>query len=363
MNSEIFDVAIIGGGIIGLMTARELDLQGLNVVVIEKNERAAMEASRAGGGIISPLHPWRYSQAMLDLASWSHERYPRIAHEISIKTNSYIPIIETGMLVPNVDEAELALKCVFLTSKILTAEQTFEHEPALADPSESVWVEGVHNIRNPALCRAMECYIQQSSITLKASVTLTSVQKKADTFELISKDNCIKSSKVVVCSGAWSSELLSIFPQIDMTKMPDIFPVKGQMIAYRAKRGVLRSVILEQNRYLIPRHDGIIIVGSSVEHKAFDKSLTSDVFEDLRQFAETKIPALKYYPVISHWAGLRPGSHRDRPIIDMVNDINDLYLNIGHFRNGLLSAPASAQVITDIILGNASEFDLKGYAL
>lgn len=363
MNKNIFDIAVIGGGVIGLMTARELHMQGMKVVVLEKNARLAMEASRAGGGIISPLHPWRYSQAMLDLAVWSHERYSSIAYQLSSETDIHVPIIKTGMLVPNTDEAESALKCSFLFSKILTAEQTYQYEPGLAKTTESVWVEGVHNIRNPALCLALEKFVQQSAIQLKTNIQVQSIQKKGTIFELCSNDGSIFAEKVVVCAGAWSSQLMRLFPQIDMCQMPEIFPVKGQMIAYQAKPGVLRSVILEKNRYLIPRHDGVVLVGSSVEYKQFNKDLTQDIFDDLVQFSQSKIPALKQYPIISHWSGLRPGSHRDRPIIGSVDTLKGLYLNIGHFRNGLLSAPASAKVISDIIMQQNSEFNLQGYAL
>jgi len=121
--NKLYDVAVIGGGVIGLMTARELLSRGFSVAIIERKSQLATEASLAGGGIISPLHPWRYSQEMLDLALWSHKRYSAIAHDLSLNTGIYVPVRTTGMLVPNTDEAEKALSCEFLETTLLQGEQ------------------------------------------------------------------------------------------------------------------------------------------------------------------------------------------------------------------------------------------------
>ena len=106
-----------------------------------------------------------------------------------------------------------------------------------------------------------------------------------------------------------------------------------------------------------------MIVGSTIEDQGFDKLTTQNARRELLEFAYAMLPALVNYPVISQWAGLRPGSHRDKPYICAVKQLEGLYVNIGHFRNGLLSSPASAQVITDIMLNQDSEFKLGSYAI
>ena len=357
-----FDVAIIGGGVIGGLTAFYLRNQGLKIALLDKNSKLSNEASRAGGGIISPLHPWRYSQEMLNLASWSHERFPKLVKQLASLSGIDIPLMQTGMLVPNLDEADAALKCSFLKSKVLSRDKVYDLEPGLACSQDSVFVEGVRNIRNPALCKALSIALHRKGVELKTHYCVQSLKKKNNHFVISSQNETINANKVIIAAGAWSSDLLKMCaPELESV-MPEIFPIKGQMLAIKARLGVLRTVILEQNRYLIPRHDGIVIVGSTVEDQGFDKITTNDARQELLEFAYAMLPALKTYPVVSHWAGLRPGSHRDKPYICAVEQLEGLYLNIGHFRNGLLSAPASAQVMTDILLDQDSEFELDAYA-
>ena len=331
--------------------------------MLEKNSQLSNESSHAGGGIISPLHPWRYSSEMLRLASWSHEYFPYLVDKLASLSGVAIPLIETGMLVPNTKEAKAALKCNFLRSSILDANQVYELEPGIANPQKSVYVDGVRNVRNPALCKALPIVLQKIGVELKTDFSVESLDKRNQLFEIKSQNQLIRAKKVIICAGAWSTELLKLCGENIKFAMPEIFPVKGQMLAVKAKLGVLRTVILEQNRYLIPRHDGIVLVGSTVENKGFDKQTTQAAQTELLSFAHAILPALKQYPVVSHWAGLRPGSHRDKPFICSVPQFDGLYLNTGHFRNGLLSAPASAQVITDIILNRDSQFDLDAYSI
>ena len=362
-------IAIIGGGVIGLMLARQLNKEGYDVVVLEKGITAAAEASRAGGGIISPLHPWRYSQAMLDLAQWSHDHYREIAKELSLSTGIYVPVNKTGMLIPNVDEAEAALQCSFLTAQRINAQQVAMIEPGLSDPKNSVWVPEVHNIRNPALCRALVKDMQLRDIEILTCFDIQSVKKTSNKFTFLSKDKRkIETEKAVICAGAWSGNVLEMFVQqlgLDAlsANLPEIFPVKGQMIALQTRAGTLRSVLLEGHSYLIPRHDGIVLVGSTVENADFDKQTTEKALKKLLSFAHSHVPATRYCRVVSQWAGLRPGSHRDSPIISSINELSGLYISVGHFRNGLLSAPASAQLAADLMADRKSNFNKQMYSL
>lgn len=362
-------IAIVGGGVIGLMLARELNQEGYRVSVIEKKPSAVAEASRAGGGIISPLHPWRYSQPMLDLAQWSHDHYREIAKALSLSTGIYVPVNKTGMLVPNVDEAEAALNCNFLKAERINVEQVAAIEPGLHNPQSSVWVPEVHNIRNPALCRALVKEMQLRGIEILTNFDIRQIKSAQEEFTFLAADNSeLTVDKVVVCAGAWSSEVLEMFAQElrfdpSVFTVPEIFPVKGQMLALQTKVGTLRSVVLEGHRYLIPRHDGIVLVGSTIEHADFDKQTTQSAYEELLLFAHKTIPAMRYCRVVSQWAGLRPGSHRDVPIISKVATSPSLYVSIGHFRNGLLSAPASAKLAADLIVGRKSVFDESAYSL
>lgn len=374
MNHSSASIVIIGGGVIGLMLARQLTIEGYKVAVLEKNAKAASEASRAGGGIISPLHPWRYSQPMLDLAQWSHDNYRQIAKELSLATGIHVPVNKTGMLVPNVDEAAAALKCQFLNAERVVAAQIADIEPGIKDPQDSVWVSEVHNVRNPALCRALLNDVQMRGAAVITNFSIQKIKKMVNGFTFYAADKrSVSTDRVVVCAGAWSGKVLQCFkrqlclgkPHEEKPdfKLPDIFPVKGQMLAVQTKVGTLRSVILQGNRYLIPRHDGVVLVGSTVEDAGYDKQTTGSALKELLAFAHATIPATRFCRVISQWSGLRPGCRRDTPIISAVTAIPGMYVSIGHFRNGLLSAPASAQLAADLICGRKSVFDEHAYSL
>ena len=273
------------------------------------------------------------------------------------------------MLVPNVDEAEAAIKCNFLKAERVSARQVREIEPGLNCPQDSVWVPEVHNIRNPALCRALVKDMQLRGISVLTNFDIQSVEKTAGEFTFVAMDKRqIVVDKTVICAGAWSGNVLEMFTRqlgLDAlsSNLPKIFPVKGQMLAMQTRIGTLRSVLLEGHSYLIPRHDGIMLVGSTVEQADFDKQITSNALKELLAFAYNLLPATRYCRVISQWAGLRPGSHRDSPIISSVDAIPGLYVSVGHFRNGLLSAPASAQLAADVIAERKSIFDKQAYSL
>ena len=142
----------------------------------------------------------------------------------------------------------------------------------------------------------------------------------------------------------------------------DIQPVKGQMLLLRAEPGLLNQVILKGNTYLVPRRDGRILVGSTVEHAGFDKQPTQAAFDALMSAAVAILPALARAPVERHWAGLRPGSPAGTPVISAVPDAEGLFVCAGHFRNGIVMAPASARLMADLVLGRRPDFDAADYA-
>ena len=349
------DVVVIGAGVIGMMVARELLQSGKRVIICEKNAQAVSEASYAGGGIISPLHPWRYSQPMLDLAAWSHEHYPFLIDELTRSTGIYVPLNKTGMLIPDVSEKEAALACRFLKAHIIDSKQAFDIEPGLVSVEEAIWVPDVRNVRNPSLCAALIRDVERKSIrVLRQQPVLSLLESDGKIAGVKTTDYQINAEQTVITAGAWSQQFLSDDEQ-------KVFPVKGQMIAFKARPGVLRSVNLKDHHYLIPRHDGVILAGSTTEYSEFDKHLTDQAFQQLYSFAIDLLPALKYYPIRWHWSGLRPGNKRDTPYIGQVPDRDNLYICAGHYRNGLLSAPASARLISQIMLNKKPIVDVQQF--
>ena len=134
------------------------------------------------------------------------------------------------------------------------------------------------------------------------------------------------------------------------------------MILYKCAEDFLPSMVLAKGRYAIPRRDGHILIGSTLEYAGFDKTPTQDAFESLKASAEELLPALKGAEVVGHWAGLRPGSAEGIPYIGEVPSHPGLWLNCGHYRNGLVLAPASCQLLADLMLGREPIVDPAPYA-
>jgi glycine oxidase len=139
-------------------------------------------------------------------------------------------------------------------------------------------------------------------------------------------------------------------------------PVKGQMILFKCEADFLPSMVLAKGRYAIPRRDGHILVGSTLEYAGFDKTPTVDALESLKLSAIDLLPALAGATPVKHWAGLRPGSPEGIPFIGPLERHPGLWLNCGHYRNGLVLAPASCQLLTDLLVGRAPVLDAGGYA-
>ncbi|RMD70529.1 MAG: FAD-dependent oxidoreductase, partial [Gammaproteobacteria bacterium] len=165
---------------------------------------------------------------------------------------------------------------------------------------------------------------------------------------------------VVVAAGAWSAGLLA---QVGL-RLP-VVPVKGQMVMFKARPGTVSRILLKGERYVIPRRDGRVVVGSTLERAGFDKGITREAREALVQGALSLLPALGRYPIERQWAGLRPGveGRGGVPLIGAHPGLRGLYVITGHFRNGVVMAPASVGLLLDQILGRRPPLDPRPYAL
>jgi glycine oxidase len=356
------DCIVVGGGIIGLMTARELVAAGCRVRIVERGVPGA-ESSWAGGGILSPIQPWRAPAAVTHLAVWGQRRYPGLATELGENTGIDLEWVRSGLLVLDSEETDQArawarqngVECEIIDDP----EAIAGLEPACRRASRAFWFPAVAQIRNPRLIRALRSDLERSGVVFNEWSTVT---------ELLRRDGCIygirteqqdfRADIVVVAAGAWSAQLLAA-----LAVRIEVAPVRGQMLLYRAAPGLIRHVLLDSGHYLIPRNDGRVLVGSTVEHAGFDKQTTVDAREELQRAAESMVTQLVHCGIERQWSGLRPGSATEIPYIGPVPAVENLYLNTGHFRNGLLLAPASARLMADLILGRESEFDPRPYAI
>lgn len=356
------DILIVGGGIIGMLTARELSLAGMKVTIAEQ-ANAGHESSWAGGGIISPLYPWRYPDPVSELAKWGQEFYPELIDEINSETGLDAELIQNGLLIFD-DEQELILEWAKKWQsplQLIDNKEVYSLEPELSPnivkEQKAIWMPDVRQVRNPRLVKATKKYLLKHGVKFLEKTEVTGFITKANKVAgVTSSSGDIEADRVLVSGGAWSANLLKNI-NINIA----VKPVKGQMILYKTESSKIKRIILSQDRYIIPRRDGRVLVGSTLEHTGFEKNLTTGAREELMDEAARIIPFLKEVEVEHHWAGLRPGSTNGIPYICQVQSVESLYINTGHYRNGVVLGPASARLMADIILQRTPLIDAKNY--
>ncbi|MCG6984619.1 MAG: glycine oxidase ThiO [Thiocapsa sp.] len=355
------DVLVIGGGIIGLLTARELVTAGSEVTLIEMGE-TGRESSWAGGGIVSPLYPWRYSDAVTALASWSQQAYASLAEALTEETGIDPELTVNGMLVLDVDEQAVAVDWAARHGHridLIEGGRLHEIEPQLAaGPNRALLFPRVAQIRTPRLVKAVRGSVDRRITVREHEEVLELMVENGRIRGVRTPAGPVEARQVVICTGAWTAELLE-----QLGRAPEIEPVRGQMILFYGKPGQIHHITLHQERYLIPRRDGRLLFGSTVEHTGFVKTTTAEAKEALYRAAFELFPILKRTPIEDHWAGLRPGSPSGIPYIGAYPGVEGLFINAGHFRNGLVTGPASARLATDLMLGREPILDPAPYAV
>ena len=353
---------VVGGGVIGLMSAYLLAEAGESVCLVEQGQ-LGREASWAGGGIVSPLYPWRYGQAVSALAHWSQDFYPSLAERLLRSTGCDPEVQVTGLYWLDLDDEVDALAWARQHGRPLAQvpiEQVQAAVPPLGDGFErALYMPGVANVRNPRLIKALRAALDQlPNVTLLEQTPISSFMRDGErVVGVLTADGELRARRVVLAAGAWSGELLATLG----LKLP-VEPVKGQMILFKCAEDFLPSMVLAKGRYAIPRRDGHVLVGSTLEHVGFDKTPTEQALASLRASAIELLPALADAEVVGHWAGLRPGSPEGVPFIGALPGYEGLWLNCGHYRNGLVLAPASCQLLADLMMGCEPIIDPRPYS-
>lgn len=323
------DCLVIGAGVMGMMSARMLTMAGAKVTLIDQRE-CGRESSWAGGGIISPLYPWHYDALTNDLSFKSQAIYEDLCQDLYHASGIDPQYQKSGLLM--IDE--------YQTPKAKAWMQRYQIE--YQTHTDGALFTHVASIRNPRLLQALKIDNLTRGVTIIEHTQVHELMTQADKIVGVrSSKGTLLADNVVLCAGAWSSQLA------DMKQT--IFPMKGQMIILKATAHLLPHIILHQGRYIIPRVDGRILVGSTMEDVGFDRSVDKPTQQSLYDFACQQVPALRHAKIEHHWSGFRPASQSGSAIVARDSQYANLFINTGHFRNGLNMAPASANKITQLI--------------
>ena len=224
--------------------------------------------------------------------------------------------------------------------------------------NQGIWMPEVMQIRNPKLVDALKASCESLSMPYREQTSVEDILiKNNKVYGVRTQQGEILANKIIVASGAWSSRFSATESSVDVT------PVKGQMIMYKGPPNLLKRIILSEGHYVIPRKDGRILAGSTLEKIGFDKTISADALDELHRAAVELIPSLDQLEVERQWAGLRPGTKKGIPYICQHDEVENLYVHAGHFRNGIVLGAASAELMTDIVLEREPWCDERPYEI
>jgi glycine oxidase len=352
-------ILIVGAGVIGMLTALELRRRGWSVRIFDR-AAAGGESSWAGGGILSPILPWNYPEPIWTLSRRSLALYPVLADELVATTEIDPELTPSGALVLDGDHdhdrshddgRDQAL--AWCAREGRTVRRWSGPLRAGSPAAEGLSLPWIGQIRNPRLCKALVERLRQSGVWVhEHEPVLEWRSHNGRILGLRTTRANYSADAVVLAAGAWSGQLDRRVP---------VSPVRGQMLLLSLEPGELQSIVLDSGRYLIPRRDGRVLVGSTVEPVGFDRSVDSRTYGELLGFAMGLLGHDVAQRVEAHWAGLRPGSADELPLIGEHPQLRGLYLNTGHYRNGLIMGPASAELLADQLSGQTPKVDAALY--
>jgi len=358
------DVLVIGGGIVGSAIAWRLAKDGRSVTLLEKGE-IGREASWAAGGMLTPVHLADYPPALADLCGASLALYEPLCREILAASGVDPEYRTTGLLMIVTDdggeeaarELEVWKRERHQPVERLTRDEAVAVEPEITpELRRALWLPDIAQIRNNRMAVALAEGAKQRGAEIWANTPVTGFLRVPGRVNGVKTPRGdIYAGTTILAAGAWSGDLLRPLG-LDLK----VKPIKGQILLAGGPPDFCRHMILDGETYLIPRADGRVLVGSTLEDVGFDKSVILETVGDLALRATRLMPALGKLPMVTSWAGLRPATPDRLPYLGK-GPVDGLIVATGHYRNGILLAPITAELVADLLAGQPPSVDLAPF--
>ncbi len=365
------DVVVIGGGAIGLSAAYELAGRGLNVTVLDAGQPGC-EASWAGAGILPPGHPGDPGHPLAPLCQATRELWSGLSAELREVTgidNGFRRCGGIGVCPGGESHAFLAeeiemWRAADVRVEPLSAAELHEHEPLLLPGAQGEGAQGYRlpdlcQVRNPRHLKAVAIGCALRGVDIRAGQPVVDFERSGQQVRAVRTPmDRFEADAFLVTAGAWTQQLLT-----GLGNRVEIVPVRGQIVLLNLPQPLTCHIIESGPRYLVPRPDGRLLIGSTEEWAGFDKRNTAAALRGLLEFAESLVPSLASARFERAWCGLRPHVPDGLPYMGRVPDSRNLYVAAGHFRGGLNLSPITARAMSQLITGETPAVPLAPFAL
>lgn len=351
------DVVIIGGGVIGLAIARGLALRGVREVCLIERATLGTEASFAAAGMLLPQVEADAEDDFFKLACRSRDLYPSFAAALREETGVDVELDTTGTLylaLNEHDHEEIEKRYRWQTEaglavELLSLAAARELEPCITESAfGALLFPRDIQVENRRLLSALANSVNSLGVEVLTETNVESLEIQRGRVQGVQTSRGpIRSKSVVIAAGSWST----LLPR---SSVPPIQPVRGQMICLESKPQLTRHVLYSPRGYLVPRQDGRLLAGSTSENAGFAKRVTAGGISSILRNTLEISPGIATLPVVDTWAGLRPRPADGLPVLGACGEIDGVVYATGHYRNGILLAPLTAELITEAIVAGVT---------
>jgi glycine oxidase len=354
------DVLIAGGGVIGLTAAWFLAREGVGVTLVDRGD-FGQQASWAGAGIIAPGNPGGARTPYDLLRAHSALMYPEVSADLRDQTgmdNGYLACGGLELPEDGADDPAEGWRAEGIAFQLVEGDDLRRRGPGLAAGlRRAYYLPGMSQVRNPRHVKALRAACERSRVRLAPGCAIRGFVRHGDRIVSAETDRGrFAAGRFLVAAGAWTDRLLA-----PLGWAPGVTPVRGQIALLNTGSQGVRPIVLQGKRYLVPRTDGRVLVGSTEEDAGFDARPTAGGVGGLLAFAAGLVPSLADAPLERCWAGLRPGSPDGLPFLGPVPGLDNLFVASGHFRAGIQLSPATALVLTELLLGQPTTVPLEPF--
>jgi glycine oxidase len=362
-----FDVAVVGGGVIGASIAFELAAEKLRVVVLDR-QQPGREASWAAAGMLSPAPDSPRDVPLVPLGRESLALYPRFVAAVEEASGKSVAYAREGALeilfAPH-GEAERDRKVseyrrLGLAAEAIPIDAARHWEKSIGpDARAAISLPEEGTVEPRLLMEALLAAARRRGVEIRPDCRVTGLLRERERCTGVFAGESIGAGCVVVAAGCFSREI-DPYMEILVRNAPTR-PVRGQMLALRPDAPILRRVLRSERGYLVPRRDGRVVAGSTSEEAGFEKRVTPEGMRKILDAALELCPSLARAEIVETWSGLRPGTPDDLPILGPT-DVEGLLIATGHYRNGILLAPVTAKLVREWIVKGRTDFNAAAFS-